>query len=223
MDFYKPYHNEVALTALALQALARRVALDGTSPELTQSIDRAVAYLLANQDAKSGLFGPEDFTTMVAQSLATEGISLAMQDRMTPEVLKRLKAAVRLLEMARNPYAGWRYEIVPTGDSDSRITGYVLLALARAFDAGDFANPRTIASGMSSLFGQEDVETGRTNYMVGEPHAYRTLSHKASHPAERAEAPTAMHLRLRNDSGLDTVPHGAMEKAIDLLASKGPL
>jgi beta-lactamase regulating signal transducer with metallopeptidase domain len=223
LKVFKPYHNDVALTALALQTLVKRVETDGSTLKLTGAIDRAVQYLLSKQDAENGMFGVDDYTTILAQSLATEAISLAMQDRMTAEILERLKAAVQLLERARNPYAAWRYDISPVGDNDSRITGYVMLALVRAFEAGAHADPETFASGMNYLHQQEDTKTGRTNYMDGQAYAYRALSHKNSHPAERAEAPTAMHLRLRNASGLETIPQGALDKSIELLVSKAPL
>ncbi len=220
---FKRYHSDVALTALSLQALVKRVEVQGSSPKLTKAIDQAVNYLLAQQDKATGRFGTDDFTVMVGQALATESLALAMRHRMTAEVLASLKASVKLLESAKNPYAAWRYDLVPAGDNDARITGYVTLALVRAFDSGAHAGPETFASAMNYLYSQEDKETGRTHYMHDRPFAFRLLSHQKSHPAERAEAPTAMHLRLRNESGLKTIPQGAKAKSIELLASQAPL
>jgi hypothetical protein len=223
LNSFQRYHNDVALTALALQALIERVRVEGSTPALTRSIDQAVGYLLAQQNEKTGQFGPDDFTVMVGQALATEAIALAMKDRITTEVLERLRASVRLLERARNPYQGWRYDLMPTGDNDARITGYVLLALTRAFEIGAQAGYQTIEEAMIYLYHQEDSETGRTHYMQGQPYALRLLSHKESHPAERAEVPTAMLLRLRNHFRQKDRPGGVISKSIDLLISKAPL
>ncbi|MDF1837137.1 MAG: M56 family metallopeptidase [Planctomycetota bacterium] len=223
LQFFQPYHNDVALTALALQSLVQRANKEGSTPEINGAIDRAIAYLLSKHDAESGMFGTDEFTVMVAQSLAIEALSLAAKDRMTPEVLATLKSGVKLLEKARNPYMAWRYDRVPVGDNDSRITGYVMLALVRAFEAGAHADPETMASGMNYLNQVEDAKTGRTHYMHDQVYAFRLQSHKNSHPAERAEAPTAMHLRLRNEPGFETIPRGAMDQSIDLLVSKAPI
>jgi hypothetical protein len=70
---------------------------------------------------------------------------------------------------------------------------------------------------------REDPNTRRTNYMQDAPYAFRIIERKDSHPAERAEAPTAMHLRLRHQSGLYPNASDAMRAATRLLGSKPPL
>lgn len=222
MDF-EPYHNNVALTALAVQSLVARANATELSPKLKASIDAGVASLLSRQDAKYGAFTAEGAAHIVGQALATEAIAMACKDRMTPKVKTALTAAVTYLERARNPYAAWRYSVPGIGDNDARITGYVMLALVSAFDAEVHASPETLASGMDYMFYREDAETGRTHYQDGVEFAFRVVSHKDSHPAERAEVPTAMHLRLRNSAGFPTVPKGAKEASIQLLGSHAPL
>ncbi len=221
MDF-EPYHNNVALTALAVQALAARADTSKKDSKVQAAIDSGVASLLSRQDKESGAFTNEG-AHIVGQALATEAIAIAYKDRMTPEVKAALTAAVAYLEKGRNPYGAWRYSVPSDGDQDSRITGYVMLALVSAFEAEVHANPKTFAGGMNYMVELEDEKTGRTHYMDGSEFAFRILSHKDSHPAERAEVPTAMHLRLRNSAGFDSVPKGAMQASIKLLGSHAPV
>ncbi len=220
---FVPYHDDVALTALAIQSLVARANVTELSPKLKASIDAGVASLLARQNAKNGAFTEGGFSHIVGQALATEAIAIACKDRMTPEVKAALTTAVEYLEKARNPYGGWRYSVPSDGDQDSRITGYVMLALVSAFEAEVHANPKTFAAGMNYMYELEDAKTGRTHYMDGSEFASRVVSHMDSHPAERAEVPTAMHLRLRNSAGFDSVPKGAMLASIKLLGSHAPV
>ena len=221
-DEFSTYHSTVALTALGLQALGKRSAHEPENGKLREGIQRAVSYLLGQQDPETGVFGEVDWNTMVGQCLATEALAKVAERDMTDEIRNSLTRSVSMLESARNPYGAWRYDVVPMGDSDARITGYVLLALVAAFDAGAPASPETFASGMNYLMAREDQDTGRTHYSEDGEFAARIVSRRLSHPAIYGEVPTAMHLRLRNAAGFAEVPHGGMAKAIQVLGNRTP-
>ena len=221
-DKFEPYHSTVALTALGLQALSKRSAHEPENVGLKGAMNRAAAFLVSQQDPETGMFGEENWNTMVGQCLATEALAKAMKEDMTDELLECLTLSVSMLEKARNPYAAWRYDVVPVGENDARVTGYVMLALVAAYDVGAKAKPETFAAGMGYLMALENQESGRTFYMDDDEFAARIVSRRLSHPASLAEVPTAMHLRLRNAAGFEEVPHGGMAKAIQVLAGRPP-
>lgn len=218
------------MTSLALQALLLRVEAEPAAEEASTAIKKAVVYLLEAQDPKSGLFGSrENWSFVVGHALATQGLALYCRDskrsgsQQPEEELDALKKAVQFIEDARNPYAGWRYEVPSIGDNDSRITGYMLLALAAAAEADVYAAPKTFAMGMTYLAEREDPSTGRTRYMEGTEFALRIIGFQESHPAERAEAPTAMHMRLLNDPGFKDIRPDDQSRAAELLLASAPL
>ncbi|MFT5688552.1 MAG: beta-lactamase regulating signal transducer with metallopeptidase domain [Planctomycetota bacterium] len=219
---FEPYHTDVALTALALQALTRRASFEPKNKPVLAAIDRAVQNLVGQQNPETGVFGEESISFMVGQALATEALARANAGRMTPELQVCLERAVAFLERSRNPYGAWRYDSPPLGDNDTRVTGYVMLALTAAFDVQAHAAPQTFAAGMDYMLLCENNETGRTNYMEETEYAFRLFTRHKSHPAEHAEAPTAMHMRLRNSAGLRNIAKGAMDEATALLGRKAP-
>jgi len=220
---FEPLHTDMALTGMSLLALVRRAAVGPQDPAVRASIDKAVSYILAHQDKELGLFGTQEmWPFMIGHALATEGLARASIGHMTEAKKHALEEAVRFIESARNPYAAWRYSFPPMGENDARVTGSVMLALSAAFEAGLAASPETFASGMSFMLSMEDKESGRTGYMDDTEFALRLKGRHKSFPAERAEVPTAMHMRLRSLSGLRAPSEDVMRKAEGILLASVP-
>ena len=79
---FEPYHSDVALTALALQALLLGVGAEPAAREASAAITRAVAYLLEAQDPKSGLFGSPEELVLRRGSLAGHAEPLLVLSRL---------------------------------------------------------------------------------------------------------------------------------------------
>lgn len=222
---FKPYHSDVALTALAVQALVRRREVQPDNSQVAAAIQSGVLHLIKQQDPESGLFGTKNGSVyMVGQALATEAIAKASAgDRLSADREAALKLAVQFLTRARNPYGAWRYDSPPLGDNDTRITGYVLLALVASAEVNVYAAPEEFASGMSYMAESVDSESGRTHYMSGVEFALRIMQRQESHPAERAEVPTAMHMRLLNSAGLANLKPDDQSTQVEILVDASPL
>lgn len=221
---FTPLHSDVALTGLAILALVESTAVAPDDEDTRKAIASGTAYLRSIQDEELGVYGTMDNPSfMVGHVLATEALSKAWLGAMNEERTASLEAAVRFLDEARNPYAAWRYSYPPDGDNDARVTGYVLLALSAAYDAGVHASPESFASGMRYLAELEEAETGRTFYMQDKPFAFRLFGRHESFPAERAEVPTAMHMRLRTIAGLAPTEAETLRLAKRVLAESTPL
>jgi beta-lactamase regulating signal transducer with metallopeptidase domain len=219
---FDPYYSDIALTAMAVQALVRRAAHEPDGKSVREAIDRGVASLLDSQDPRSGRFGPKDGTFMVAHMLATVAVAEASVGHMTAGRESCLEASLRFLGKARNPYAGWRYDSPPSGDNDTRMTGYALLALEAATEAGVGCDPAVFAAGLEYMSRNEDVRVGRTNYMEGYEHPFRSMGRFDAFPAEFDETPTAMHLLLRIEAGIGAEFAEQVHSAAALLGSKTP-
>lgn len=219
---FDPYYSDIALTALAVQALVRRAAHEPASKPVREAIDRGVANLLSTQDPRSGCFGPREGTFMVAHTLATMAVAEASVGHMTPARDKCLEASLVFLGKARNPYAGWRYDFPPSGDNDTRMTGYALLALGAATEAGIGCDPAVFAAGLDYMFRNEDPRVGRTHYMEGVEYPSRSMGRFDAFPVEFDETPTAMHLLLRSEAGIGAEFTEQVHSAAALLGSKAP-
>lgn len=221
---FDPIHTDVALTGLALQALVRRAALDPTHVNLRVAVEKAANHLLAIQDPDTGFYGPQDHSAfIVGHALATEALARASTGSLSEARKSSLTRAVAAIESARNPYGAWRYESPPIGESDARVTGYMLLALSAAYDVGVHASPEAFANGMQYLLELEDPETGRTHYMHGREFALRLIGRHESFPAEYCEVSTAMHMRLRNLAGLAPFKEENMTRAVAVLGGALPV
>jgi len=219
---FDPYYTDVALTALALEALTRRAEDEPQNLDLGKAVNRAVQHLIDRQDPETGGFGPQEGAFMVGQTLATVAIAKASAGHMTPERQACLEASLGYLRRARNPYAGWRYDSVPSGDNDTRLTGYALLALLAADEVGVTPHREDLIGGLRYMVANEQEETGRTNYMRGSEHAFRVAGREQAFPIELAETPTAMHLLLRAKLGLTPDESPEIEVASALLSTKTP-
>lgn len=211
----RPYFDDLASTALAALALARHAERWPDPPAALGGRDatlgRALAHLVAAQDPETGLVGGRDsWVYLVRHALATEalarGLALAEAHAAAggalpgpaPDALRAsLEAAVHQIVRARNPYAGWRYDDPPRGDNDAMQTGRMLLALGAAAEVGVTTDRGTLRGGESFLREVHDEATGRTGYMSRGDHALRILERQDEFPADKAEAPTALHLVLR--------------------------
>jgi hypothetical protein len=186
----------------------------------TDTVKRGLRYLKENQDAE-GCFGPRgDVRHTYAHACATIAMCEAYAATKQLPWRKSAEAAVAYINACQNPYKGWRYGKQP-GDNDASVTGWMLMALKAAKDAGLPVNQRTMKDGLAYIESVTDEDTGRTGYIKKGELPVRPEGLAGKWPAAESEALTAVGMcaRIFCDAG-----DGPMMKAgAELLAKKLPV
>jgi hypothetical protein len=151
---------DAGVTGLALLAF-RGAGEDGVRGSHQDTVKLGLKYLRSIQDAE-GCFGPtSDNRHTYSHACAT--IAMCEAYAATRHILyrKSAEAAVGYIGRCQNPYKGWRYGKAP-GDNDSSVTGWMLMALKAAKDAGIPVNDRLMKDGLAYIDSVTDEDTGRT-------------------------------------------------------------
>jgi hypothetical protein len=191
-----PLHD-VGVTGLALLAFLGdgNSATDGAHSE---AVAKGVHWLLGQQDARTGLIGPSAGDRyLYGHAIGTAALAEACVLSGTEELRQSLTRALVLIQSARNPLGGWRYQIPPNGESDSSVTGWVLLALRGAADAGLPVDAASVEAGLAWLERSTDPSSGRCGYRARGGPSYRPADLGSRFPPDRTEANTALSLWCR--------------------------
>jgi hypothetical protein len=130
--------------------------------------------------------------------------------------------ALNLVLEARNPYGGWRYAVPPTGENDTSVTAWAVLALHAAREAGLEADYQQAFSSALALFDEmTDMTTGRVGYDAIGSLSSRTETNQ-SFPREKGEAMTATALVCRRLLGQTVKQEEILGKHIRLLHTRPP-
>ena len=209
--------NDTGVTALAALAILGNGEGPGAGP-YGQGLARALRWLLGRQDSSSGRIGsPSGERFMYGHAAAT--LALAETSALgggTEEIQGALAKAVGFIHAARNRTGAWRYECPPNGESDSSVTGWVLLALRGAADAGIAVDAEDLDAGFSWLSRATDPRSGRCGYRTRGERSFRQLGAAPRFPADRTEALTALSLFAR-------MVHGRIAAGDELLPRQAEL
>lgn len=129
------FENNEAATAMALLAFFGAGHTPSSGGPHSQVIDKAVKALLRSQDAKGNFFqGKKADDWMYSHALCTMAICeyLALEPTNT-SLRAPCEKAVRFCIESQHDLGGWRY--TPRGDSDTSVTGWMLMALQSAKNA----------------------------------------------------------------------------------------
>ncbi len=119
---------------------------------------------------------------------------------------------------ARNPYLAWRYDFPATGDNDTSVTGWMVMALKSAKLSDLEVENQAVKDAISWVDKMTEPEFGRTGYQQrGGPPA-RTNEMMSKFPAAKSESLTAVGLTVRIFGGHDMKSDEAIGKGADLLA-----
>jgi hypothetical protein len=163
--------QDVGLTALALLALMA----DGHTPRAgayAPQVAQAVRWLTRVQDQRGFLqtvyieneqrFVRHD--TMVGHAIATLALCEAYALSGVAAIGDSAQRALALIAAARTPYSGWRYAQAPSGDNDTFVTAWVLLALAAADELELKFDRANLVGGLDWIEEMTDPATGRVGY-----------------------------------------------------------
>ena len=214
-------NHDIGLTALALLAFLG----DGHSTaqgEYKAAVAMGIAWLRRQQDPASGVFGREYSPGFLyGHALATLAMAEAYEFSRSPLLKRNVGLAVRYIEGARHPKGVWHSDVPGAGDNDTSITGWMILALLTARDAGFTVDPAALEGTLAWLDEVTDPATGRCGYdTFGSPSS--RAPENEHFPREKGEAMTAVALLSRFFLGQQPAEIEVMEKHAALLLRHPP-
>ncbi len=216
--------SDVGVTGLALLAFLG----DGNFPgegKHRLPVGRAGGWLLAQQKPDTGLIGESNGDLyLYCHAIATMALAEVYAFTSAPDLRTPLERAVGLILHARNPSKAWRYTLPPTGDNDTSVTSWMVLALKAAEDAGIRVEDRTAYEGALAWFDEmTDMSSGRCGYRQKGELSSRMTGTKERFPAEKTEALTAAALICRLHLGQTREKHPILRLHADLLRRTPPV
>ena len=214
-------HN-VGVTNLALLALMG----DGHVPGRGQHSDavaRGLGWLLDQQDPRNGNIGRQlSHAWVYDQAIAALALSEGLFFHESPRLRMGVEGLVGLIHGMRNPFAGWRYDLKPTGDSDVSITAWMTIALCAAAEAGVELDRNVLWEVSAYLDKLTDEVNGRCGYDTKGSFSSRIQRVNDDYDPSMGEAMTAAALTVRYLIGQDAGASETGALSADLLGAAPP-
>ncbi len=214
---------DIGLTGLALLAFLGDGDTTSEGP-YRDNVDRGIKWLIDQQDPESGLIGPRKGAGFIYNhAVATQALCEAYYFSESPSQFVSAQRAVDFILSARNPYGAWRYQQPPTGENDTSVTGWMVMALKAAEEAGLQVDRESFSGAITWIDEVTDTKTGRVGYdAVGSP-STRNGRVNGHFIKTRGEAMTAEGLLCRIFLGQEPKKTPVMGLHADLLLKKLPV
>ncbi|MEO1698991.1 MAG: prenyltransferase/squalene oxidase repeat-containing protein [Planctomycetota bacterium] len=212
--------NDIGVTALAILAHveAGHTAQEG---ERSAVVERAVAWLLEQQNEETGLIGSgAGVTHHYDHAIATYALAEVQRAGGSPGLDGALREAAEYVARARNPYGVWRYSMPPNGENDTSVTIWMALATRAVRDLGLRTDAAALDDTLLWLDEMTEPDSGRVGYVERGSRSSRVPGKNDAFPRESTEALTAgaMVTRFALGQELATMPHSDAQTEL-LLAS----
>jgi hypothetical protein len=122
---------------------------------------------------------------------------------------------------SQTPYAGWRYASPSDGDSDTSVTGWMVMVLKSGKLAGLTIDDQAMLNALGWIDEVTD-ESGRTGYTARGQRPSRLPDKLAAFPPEHVESMTAVGLLTRIFAGRTHANDPMIAKGADLLVASLP-
>lgn len=169
---------EMALTGLALLAFQAGGHYYFNDAEYSEVVRKGLDWMVANQGSKGGLIGTHDkggysvyhkhymYEHGIASFALNEACAIARALNEPDEVRYRDAAqrAVDFIEDNQHSDGGWRYTPDLLEESDTSVTGWQVLALKAALEAGLDVDEYCVQNARTYFHSRETGENGRTGY-----------------------------------------------------------
>lgn len=191
--------HTVGVTALALLALVRDAQTPESEVRMT-ALRRGIRYILDHRGQEHGAlaeFGAHAiwiYDHATALQVLSESLALVSTARMR----RAIPDAIGVLERARNPYAVWRYGVLPNGENDTSATFWTLRALRAAEAAGFVIKDDHGKNVLGFLDVVTEPGSGRVGYVEAGTQSARIPGINQHMSAEGTETLTAEGVALRH-------------------------
>jgi len=157
----EPYKHDAALTGLATLCFLGADHKPTDQGLYSQTVAKAIDYLLARQKADGDLRGGGDMYDHAIAAIAVTEAAIMTRDQRYREAAEK---AIRFVETAQNPKTGgWRY-LPRQADSDTSVLGWQVMALRSGKTLGVKLDPQVWNAATESL---KSVSGGRTGILAG--------------------------------------------------------
>jgi len=217
----QPEHD-VGATGLVLLALLGDGSTTRTGPH-RGAVVKGLEWLREQQDFETGRIGPKvGHGWMYGHAIATAALCEAYALSRSPLLRGAAQKAVGFIARARNPYGVWRYDAPPVGDGDTSVTGWMILALKAAEEAGLAFDRQAFTDALAWLDEVTHPATGRVGYDSRGSRSSRVPGVNDRFPTDRTECMTAVGLLCRSLLGQDPQKEKVLLAHADLLAKSPP-
>ncbi|MBI4881235.1 MAG: terpene cyclase/mutase family protein [Planctomycetes bacterium] len=202
-----------------------------------ERVARAARWLIKSLDPSTGRFQSiedhyvfEDGTTGCALSprgniesaVAVMALCEAATLFRSPVCAAAAQRGVDYLLSARNPYKAWGDDWVPAGNNNMSTTGFCLLALVEAREAGLVVDPAAFEGVMLFISEMTDENSWRTGWVGKGGYSARQPGLNKRWPEKMTEAMTALAMVCRILMGEDPQKSVALRGGADLLRMQLP-
>jgi len=215
-------NNDIGMTGIALLAFLG----DGNTTRegpYKDNVARGIKWLKEEQDPDTGLFGGRiGHAFIYNHAIATLATCEAYYFSQSPLIKTTAQRAAEYIMLARNPYSAWRYDVPPSGESDTSVTGWMVFALKSAEEAKLKVDRESFVGALSWIDEVTDPATGRVGYDSIGSASSRVTRINDHFNEQRGESMTAVGLLCRFFLGQDPDKTPIMQKHADLLAASLP-
>jgi hypothetical protein len=214
--------HDVGLTGLALLCFLGAGYTHQDEGPFKETIKNGIKWL-RDQQTDEGCFG-ESVGQHFAYNHACAALAMAEAYGMTQAKALREPAqkGIDFVLKAQNPYSGWRYSYPPNGDSDTSVTGWMVMVLKSGKMAGLNVDEGAIKSALTWINEVTDPTTGRTGYTEMGSQPSRLTELMATFPAERSESMTAVGVLTRIFAGQTADSDPLIAKGAELMVARVP-
>jgi hypothetical protein len=178
----------MAFSGLALLAFQAGGHYDFNEHRYSENVRRAIQWMIARQRPDGGLLGSKEERSrrqfyqqfMYEHGIATFAladacaVSEAMRRPRNPQYTAALERAVRFIDEMQHDDGGWRYTERRNQPSDTSVTGWQVLALKSAREAGIPPSAPCVDKIRTFFDSHATGEHGRTGYMGRNVHTEAT-------------------------------------------------
>jgi hypothetical protein len=215
--------HDVGLTGLALLCYLGAGHTHQDPGPFKETVLNAIKWL-RDQQNDEGCFG-ESVGQHFAYNHACAALAMTEAYGMTQAKVLREPAqrGIDFVLKAQNPYSGWRYSYPPNGDSDTSVTGWMVMVLKSGQMSGLSVDEGSIKSAMNWINEVTDPSSGRTGYVEMGSAPSRLTELMSVFPAEKSESMTAVGVLTRIFAGQTADSDPMIVKGAALMVSKPPV
>jgi len=193
--------HDVGVTGLSLLAFLGA----GHTPshgDYKKVVRNGLNFLRSIQDAETGCFADINSHQAFLYDHALAALAMTEAYWLTREPIFQSTAqkGIHFIHAARNPYKAWRYAYPPDGNNDVSVTGWMVLALKSAQEAGLKVDTSALDGARLYLDEMTDTNTWRTGYIQKGGWSSREPGLNERWPENRTESMTAVGMLCRSTS-----------------------
>jgi hypothetical protein len=193
---------------------------DDANPWAT-NVREGLRFLITSQD-EEGCFGRRTSQHfMYNHAIATLAMCEAFALTRNPRYKKPAQDGINFICIARNPYLAWRYE-PRSGENDTSVTGWCVLALKSGKAAGLDVDPDAFAGARLWIGKMTDNEFGQVGYNMPGGTPARPEGMQDRFPPEKSQSMTAVGVLTRILLGEDPGTSEPVRKGAALCGARAP-